>query len=77
MVQKYIIDKNYMICRGCNENYIPSKGHYQCYRCELEQVLDHVQAFAAEAERLANNPRPLIKQRPMIKNMRHPGNQNG
>ena len=76
MVQKYIIDTNYQICQGCRENYI-LKNNYQCYECELGTAIHEMQYFAKCAEDLANNPMPLIKERPMKPNMRHPGNHHG
>jgi hypothetical protein len=70
MVQKYIIDKRYMVCRGCGDNYIKIESH-ECYLCELLTAVSELQYFAKRAETLANNPMPLIKERPMIPNMRH------
>jgi len=72
--QKYIIDKNYEICRGCHENYI-RKSEYQCRECALGQALEEMKYFQEIVEACSKDETPLIKTRPMKPNSRHPGNR--
>jgi hypothetical protein len=74
MVQKYIIDNNYIICQGCYENYIEKTSHV-CFECELSFAIHDAAAFALRVEHLRACPGTVIKERPMLPNPRHKANQ--
>jgi hypothetical protein len=76
MAQKFIMDKNYKLCQGCDKIW-HDKAAYQCQLCQITTDLyEALQALKAAYQEVSGLPIGLT-QCPMIPNPNYQGASNG